>query len=106
MVISRFLSFLLFLPFFPSLLSLSSLSSLLLSVPLSIYLIYLFPPFFFFLSVFFQVTFPDTLPPSAVEMLEKVLPSRPVTDFDGEEEEPMLEVRCIPGILTLKIPLL
>lgn len=39
-----------------------------------------------------QVTFPNTLAPAAVEMLEKVLPERPQTEFDGEEEEPMLEV--------------
>ena len=36
--------------------------------------------------------FPDSLSPAAVENLEKVLPGRPVTDFNGEEEESMLEV--------------
>lgn len=36
--------------------------------------------------------FPSTLSPAAVESLEKVLPARPVTEFDGEEEESMLEV--------------
>lgn len=41
----------------------------------------------------FQVTFPDTLSASAVEVLEKVLPPRPETEYDGDEEEPMLEVR-------------
>lgn len=39
-----------------------------------------------------QVVFPDTLTPEAIEVLEKVLPERPVPDFDGDEEEPMLEV--------------
>lgn len=40
-----------------------------------------------------QVTFPDALPPAAVEVLEKVLPPRPETEYDGDEEEPMLEVK-------------
>lgn len=40
-----------------------------------------------------QVTFPHSLPPASVEVLEKVLPPRPVTEFEGDEEEPMLEVR-------------
>lgn len=40
-----------------------------------------------------QVTFPSTLSPAAVESLQKVLPPAPTTDFDGDEEEPMLEVR-------------
>ncbi|CAN0428616.1 unnamed protein product, partial [Laminaria digitata] len=39
------------------------------------------------LFVIFKVTFPDTLPASAVEVLEKVLPPRPETDYDGDEEE-------------------
>lgn len=39
-----------------------------------------------------QVEFPSTLSTEAVETLEKVLPGRPVTEFDGEEEESMLEV--------------
>lgn len=39
-----------------------------------------------------QVEFPSTLSPAAIETLEKVLPARPVTEFDGEEEESMLEV--------------
>lgn len=42
-----------------------------------------------------QVEFPDSLSPAAVETLEKVLPGRPVTEFDGEEEESMLEVSFI-----------
>lgn len=42
-----------------------------------------------------QVEFPDSLSPAAVEALEKVLPGRPVTEFDGEEEESMLEVRLL-----------
>lgn len=46
-----------------------------------------------FTSLRVQVTFPDELPAAAVEMLEKVLPERPVTEFDGDEEEPLLEVR-------------
>lgn len=41
------------------------------------------------------MTFPDALTPAAVETLEKVLPPRPVTEFEGEEEEPMLEVGVI-----------
>eukprot|EP00752_Nemacystus_decipiens_P016430 g14687.t1 len=43
------------------------------------------------LFVIFKVEFPDTLSPAAVETLEKVLPGRPVTEFNGEEEESMLE---------------
>eukprot|EP00904_Undaria_pinnatifida_P001334 jgi/Undpi1/11200/HiC_scaffold_30.g13498.m1 len=43
------------------------------------------------LFVIFKVTFPDALPPAAVEVLEKVLPPRPETEYDGDEEEPMLE---------------
>lgn len=39
--------------------------------------------------------FPDSLSPAAVETLEKVLPGRPVTEFDGEEEESMLEVSFV-----------
>lgn len=42
--------------------------------------------------ILLQVTFPNALAPAAVEVLEKVLPPRPDTEFDGEEEEPMLEV--------------
>ncbi|CAB1120802.1 HSP40 [Ectocarpus sp. CCAP 1310/34] len=43
------------------------------------------------LFVIFKVTFPSTLSPEAVDLLQKVLPPAPVTDFDGEEEESMLE---------------
>lgn len=57
--------------------------------------------------ILLQVTFPNALTPAAVEVLEKVLPPRPETNFDGEEEEPMLEVllddfvRCMISVSTL-----
>lgn len=38
--------------------------------------------------------FPDALPAEASQVIEKVLPPRPVTEFEGDEEEPMLEV-CV-----------
>lgn len=44
-----------------------------------------------------QVTFPSTLSPAAMEVLEKVLPPRPETEYEGDEEEPMLEVRVPRG---------
>ncbi|CAM9112162.1 unnamed protein product [Pylaiella littoralis] len=43
------------------------------------------------LFVIFKVTFPSTLSPAATEVLEKVLPPRPETEYEGDEEEPMLE---------------
>lgn len=38
------------------------------------------------------MTFPNVLSAEAVESLEKVLPGRPGIEFNGEEEETMLEV--------------